>query len=58
MPLEGYKIRDQYAVHYITFATVQWVDVFTRQCYVETVLKSLRFCITEKGLVLHAWCIL
>jgi len=58
MPLEGYKIRDQYAVHYITFATVQWVDVFTRQCYVETVLESLTFCITQKGLVLHAWCIM
>ncbi len=45
---EGYKIRDQYGVYFITFATVQWVDVFTRPCYVEIVLSSLKFCIKEK----------
>lgn len=55
---EGYKIRDQYGVHFITFATVQWVDVFSRYCYVETVINSLRYCITEKALKLHAWCIM
>ena len=26
---DGYKIRDQYAVHFITFAVVEWIDVFT-----------------------------
>ncbi len=58
MQQEGYKIRDQYAVHFITFATVQWVDVFSRYCYVETVLESLKFCIKEKKLQVHAWCIM
>jgi len=37
---------------------VQWVDVFSRRCYVETVLESMRHCIKEKGLKLHAWCIM
>jgi len=54
----GYKIRDQHGVHFITFAVVQWIDVFSRYCYVETVLNSLQFCIKEKGLNLHAWCIM
>ena len=27
MGVDGYKIRDQHAVHFITFATVQWIDV-------------------------------
>ena len=45
-------------MYFITFATVQWVDVCSRACYVETVLDSLRFCIKEKGLQLHAWCIM
>ena len=58
MKHEGYKIRDQHGLYFITFATVQWVDVFTRQYYVETVLDSLRFCISEKGLNLHAWCLM
>ena len=30
MGLDGYKIRNQQAVHFIIVATVQWVDVFTR----------------------------
>ena len=55
---EGYKIRDQFGVYFITFATVQWVDVFSRPCYVETLLNSLRLCIKEKGLKVHAWCIM
>ena len=58
MQHEGYKIRDQFGVYYITFATVQWVDVFTRYCYAETVLNSLKFCIDNKGLRVHAWCIM
>ena len=55
---EGYKIRDQFGVYFITFATVQWVGVFSRPCYVETLLNSLRLCIKEKGLKVHAWCIM
>jgi REP element-mobilizing transposase RayT len=58
MKHEGYKIRDQHGLYFITFATVQWVDVFTRYCYAETVLASLRFCIQEKGLNVHAWCLM
>jgi len=27
----GYKIRNQSAIHFITFAVVEWVDVFTRK---------------------------
>jgi REP element-mobilizing transposase RayT len=55
---DGYKIRDQYAVHFITFAIVEWVDVFTRKAYAEILLDSLRYCIHEKGLKVHAWCIM
>ena len=54
MHYDGYKIRDQQAIYFITFATVQWVDVFSRYCYAETLLESLRFCIKEKYLSLHA----
>ncbi len=58
MKEDGYKIRNQFGVHFITFAVVQWVDVFSRYCYAETVLNSLSFCIKEKGLKVHAWCIM
>ena len=34
MSTTGYQIRDQFAVHFLTFAIVQWVDVFTRSLHV------------------------
>jgi REP element-mobilizing transposase RayT len=54
----GYKIRNQAAIHFITFAVVEWVDVFTRKRYRDIVLDSIRFCQKEKGLLLHSWCIM
>ncbi len=54
----GYKIRNQSAIHFITFAVVEWVDVFTRQCCRDIVLDSIRYCQDKKGLWLHCWCIM
>jgi len=54
----GYKIRNQAAIHFITFAVVEWIDVFTRKDYRDIVLDSIRFCQKGKGLLLHSWCIM
>ena len=54
----GYKIRNQTAIHLITFAVVEWIDVFTRKDYRDIILESLEHCQTEKGLLLHCWCIM
>ena len=48
----GYKIRNQSAIHFVTFAVVEWVDVFTRKDYRDIILESIRFCQKEKGLPL------
>jgi len=34
------------------------VNVFTRQCYRDIVLDSVRHCQTKRGLWLHSWCIM
>jgi REP element-mobilizing transposase RayT len=54
----GYKIRNKEGIHFITFAVVDWVDVFTRQAYRDILLDSIRHCQKEKGLLVHAWCIM
>jgi REP element-mobilizing transposase RayT len=54
----GYKIRDQSAIHFFTFAVSEWVDVFTRSLYSDILLDSWRHCQQEKGLLLYAWCIM
>jgi REP element-mobilizing transposase RayT len=54
----GYKIRDKEGIHFITFAVTDWVDVFTRKEYRDILLDSLKYCQTNKGLVLYAWCLM
>ena len=59
---DGYKIRNKKEIHFVTFAVVVpiaigRVDVFTRKEY-RDIVESLKFCQKEKGLLLHAWCIM
>jgi len=53
-----YKIRDQTKLHFITFAVVEWVDMFTRTIYKDVLIDSLKYCQENKGLLLYAWCIM
>jgi putative transposase len=54
----NYKIRDQEKLHFVSYATVNWVDVFTRNEYREIIVDSLNYCTKEKGLEIFAWCIM
>ncbi|WP_179412871.1 REP-associated tyrosine transposase [Mucilaginibacter sp. E4BP6] len=53
-----YHFGDNEKPHFITFAVVNWIGVFTREVYVQILLDSLKFCIEKKGLKLHAWAIM
>jgi len=53
-----YAIYNQQAIHFITFAVVQWVDVLSRPEVKDIVIDSLRHCQKEKGLDLHAYVIM
>ena len=54
----GYTIKDQNAIHFITFSVVDWIDVFTKFDYIQIVLDSLKFCQKKKGLKLFSWVIM
>lgn len=54
----AYQIKDQYALHFLTFQVVGWIDIFTRQNYREVVVESFNFCCKEKQLKVHAWVIM
>ena len=54
----AYKFYNPQGLYFVTFATVQWVDVFVRKNYQEILLDSLRYCIANKGLILYAWCLM
>ena len=53
-----YKIYNGQRPYFITFATVQWIDVFTRHIYKEIIVENLVYCINNKGLILHAFVIM
>ncbi len=50
----GYKIRDQSLPHFVTATVVDWIDVFTRKSYRDTVVECLDFCIKKKSMILLA----
>ncbi len=54
----GYHISDQYATHFVTFTVVGWVDLFTRKACKDILIDSFQYCMTNKGLVVHAFVIM
>ncbi len=54
----NYKFHNPEGLYFISFAVVGVLDVFTRNEYKDLFLDSLRFCQKEKGLEIHAWCIM
>jgi putative transposase len=53
-----YKIRDQHAIHFVTFTIVQWVDALTRPEYKDIIVESIKFCQKNKGLKIYAWVVM
>ena len=53
-----YKFRNPEALCFVTFTTVNWIDVFTRSLYKDIVVESLNYCIKNKGLIVYAWVIM
>jgi putative transposase len=53
-----YKFTDQSKLYFVSFATVHWIDVFTRRIYKDVLVDSLRYCQENKGLEVYAWCIM
>ena len=45
-------------MHFISFATVEWMDVFTRPLYKKVIIESLKYCQEKKGMILYAWCLM
>ena len=43
---------------YLTLNTVDWVDIFIRPVYKQVVVHTLNHFIDNKGLIVHAWCLM
>lgn len=55
---DGYQIKNQNAIHFITPTIVGWLDVFTRKLYKDVIVESLQYCIEHKGLKVYSYVIM
>ena len=53
-----YKFADKSGAYFISFATVNWIDVFARDAYFWCIIESLDFCRKNKGMELYGYCIM
>lgn len=51
-----YKFHNKQGLYFVSFATVYWIDVFTRQVYFDVLADSVSYCRKEKGLELYCYC--
>ncbi len=53
-----YAVKDPNDIYFITTSVIKWIDVFTRTEYSEIIIDSLNHCHHNKGLCIHAWCLM
>lgn len=56
--MSGYKIENQTSIHFLTMTTVGWLDIFSRQCYRDILIESMKYCQKEKGLLIFAYVVM
>ncbi len=54
----NYKFHNPEGVYFVSFAVVEWIDVFARDEYKGILLQSLAYCQKNKGMEIFAWCIM
>jgi putative transposase len=53
-----YKFAEKSGAYFISFATVYWIDVFTRDEYFSCITDSLDYCRKHKGMEIYAYCVM
>ena len=55
---DGYKIRNQFGLHFMTFTVVGWIDLFSLKLYRDIFIKNMQYCRKEKNLKVRAYVIM
>ncbi|TDM00462.1 MAG: transposase [Flavobacteriaceae bacterium] len=53
-----YKFAEKKGAYFISFATVNWIDVFVRDRYFGCIVESLDYCRKYKGMEIFGYCIM
>jgi len=54
----NYKFHNPDGVYFVSFAVVEWLDVFIRNEYKEIIIDSFRYCQKNKAMEIFAWCVM
>jgi REP element-mobilizing transposase RayT len=54
----NYKFHNPKGLYFVSFAVIDWLDVFTNDKYKHLLLDSLSFCQNQKGMEIAAWVIM
>ncbi len=54
----NYKFHNPNGTYFVSFAVIEWIDVFSRNEYKKILLDSLEYCQLNKGMEINAWCIM
>jgi putative transposase len=55
---EKNNFSEKQVCYFLTFNTVDWVDIFIRPVYKQIIVHSLNHFIDQKGLTVYAWCLM
>jgi putative transposase len=53
-----YKFGEKTGAYFVSFATINWIDVFTRDTYFWNIIESLDFFRKNKGMEIYGYCIM
>lgn len=55
MPVLKIHSENENKIHFLTFTTIEWIDIFTKQEYFYLLLISLKYCQKELGLLVYGY---
>ncbi|HEV8083338.1 MAG TPA: transposase [Chitinophagaceae bacterium] len=53
-----YKFADNDKFYFVSFAVINWIDLFIRNDYKEEILNSIKYCQEKEDMELYGWCIM
>lgn len=55
MPMRKIKRDDEFGLHFLTFTTIEWIDVFTKPVYFQLLAESVKYCQDNFGLRVYGY---
>ncbi|MCK4592729.1 transposase [Candidatus Parcubacteria bacterium] len=58
MPTPRINKENKNKIHFLTFTTIEWIDIFTKQEYFDLIINTFKHCQKNQGLLLYGFVIM